>query len=150
MTTILRVTGTTSFPLASGTIDFTDAEVDDAVLLPFKNQVQSFSQEDDLTIYDVGPEHWIIDVTFVIENYTTLLKLSDVRDHGAPLTIYPSFRDDPTRAFEVLWLNPNEFVERLKRGYQVLGYAFTATFREPLGATCTPPAGDEYGNIGAS
>lgn len=139
MTTILRVTGTASFPLAAGTIDFTDAEVDDAVLLPFKNQVQSFSQEDDLTIYDVGPEHWIIDVTFIIENYNTLLKLSELREHGAPLTIYPSFRDDPTRVFEVLWLNPNDFVERLKRGYAVLGYAFNATFREPLGETCRPP-----------
>jgi len=144
---ILRVTGTTSFPLSSGTIDFTDAEVDDVALIPFKNQVQSFSQEDDLTIYDVGPEHWIIDVTFVIENYNTLLKLSDLRNHGAPLTIYPSMRDDPSRSFEVLWLNPNDFVERLKRGYQVLGYAFNATFREPLGVTCSPPS--EYGNIGA-
>lgn len=139
MTTILRVTGTTSFPLASGTIDFTDAEVDDAILVPFKNQVQSFSQEDDLTIYDVGPEHWIVDVTFVIENYNTLLKLSELRDHGAPMRLYPSFRDDPARVFEVLWTNPNDFVERLKRGYQVLGYAFNATFREPLGEGCRPP-----------
>lgn len=149
MTTILRVTGTMSFPLAAGTIDFTDAEVDDAVILDFKNQVQSYSQEDDLTIYDVGPVHYVIDVTFVIDNFATILKLADVKNHSAPLTLYPSFRDDPTRSFEVLWLNPNECVERLKRGYFVLGYAFTATFREPLGATCTPPS-DEYGNIGAS
>lgn len=148
MTTILRVTGTTSFPLASGTIDFTDAEVDDAVILDFKNQVQSFSQEDDLTIYDVGPIHYVIDVTFVIENYNTMVKLAELKNHGAPLTLYPSFRDDPARSFEVLWLNPNDCVERLKRGYFVLGYAFTATFREPLGTTCAPPS-NEYGNVGA-
>lgn len=139
MTTILKVTGTTSFPLAGGTIEFSDAEVDDVALLPFKNQVQSFSQEDDLTIYDVGPEHWIVDVTFVIENYNSLLKLSELRDHGAPMILYPSMRDDPSRSFEVLWTNPNDFLERLKRGYQVLGYAFSAVFREPLGSTCLPP-----------
>lgn len=139
MTTIVRITGTPDFPLAAGTLDFSDAEVDEATIVPFRQQVQSFSQENDLTIYNVGPEHWIVTVMFVIESYDTLLRLSELRNHQAPLTIYPSFRDDPTRQFEVLWTNPNDFLEQLRRGYQVLGYAFNAEFREPLGAVCRPP-----------
>lgn len=139
MTTIVRFSGNADFPLVGGMIDFTDAEVDEASFVPFRDQVQSYSQEGDLTIYNIGPEHWVVTVMFVIESYDTLLRLSELRDHQAPLTIYPSYRDDPTRAFEVLWTNPNDFVEQLRRGYQVLGYAFTAVFREPLGEVCRPP-----------
>lgn len=136
---IIRITGTTDFPLAATELLFTDAEVDDVTLVPFKNQVQSFSQEDDLTIYNVGPEHWVIAVTFIVDTYNSLLKFTELRDHDAPLLIYPSYRDDPTRVFEVLWTDPNNFQEKLKRGFQQLGYAFIATFREPLGEVCRPP-----------
>lgn len=139
MTTILRLEGTASFPLAAGTIDFSDAEVDDVELVPFRNQVLSYSQEDDLTIYNNGPEHWEITVTFVVDTFETLERLSLVRDHQAPLTLWPSMRSDPNRRFEVLWTNPNDLIERLRRGYMKLGYAFQAKFREPLGEVCRPP-----------
>lgn len=139
MTTIVRFTGTAEFPLPSGTVEFSDAEVDEVTLLPSRTQVQSFSQEDDLTIYNVGPEHWIIGVMFIIEGYETLLRLSELRNHQAPLVIYPSYRDDQSRQFEVLWTNPNDFLEQHRRGYQLLGSAFVATFREPLGEVCRPP-----------
>lgn len=139
MTTIVRFTGTADFPLPSTALEFSDAEVDEATVVPFRDQVQSFSQEGDLTIYNIGPEHWVVTVMFVIESYDTLLRLSELRDHQAPLIVYPSYRDDPTRQFEVLWTNPNDLVEQLRRGYQVLGYAFTAVFREPLGEVCRPP-----------
>lgn len=138
-TTILRLTGTSTFPLLAGTIDFSDAEVDDVELVPLRNQIQSFSQEDDLTIYNVGPEHWQITVTFILDAFDTLERLSEIRNHQAPLILYPSMRSDQTRQFEVLWLNPNDFVERLRRGYLQLGYAFQAVFREPLGEVCRPP-----------
>jgi len=137
--TIVRVAGTADFPLATGLVDFSEAEVDEVSIVPFRDQVQSFSQEGDLTIYNRGPEHWIITVMFVVESYDMLLRLSELRNHQAPFTLYPSYRDDPTRQFEVLWTNPNDFLEQLRRGYQVLGYAFVAEFREPLGEVCRPP-----------
>lgn len=141
MTTILKVTGTPSFPLAaSAALDFTDDEVDEVSLVPLRDQVQSFSQQGDLTIYNQGPPHWVLRVTFVIDTFETMLKLSEMRDHDAPLYLFPSFRDDPTRRFEVLWTNPNDFLERLKRGWVLLGHAFTADFREPLGDACRPPS----------
>lgn len=137
---ILVVRGTSEFPLPSASLEFTDDEVDGVELLPFRDQVESFSQQRDLTIYAEGPAHWVLRVTFIVDTQETLLKLSEMRDHDAPLTLYPSTRDDPSRAFEVLWRNPNDFVEKLRRGWQALGYAFTAEFREPLGTSCRPPS----------
>lgn len=139
MTTILRVTGTSAFPLAATLLDFSDLEVDEVEIVPERSQVHSLSQGADLTIYNEGSPHYVLRAVFIIDTLETLTKLSELRDHQAPLTLYPSFRDDPTRAFEVLWTNPNDLVERLRRGWQLLGYAFTAEFREPLGEVCRPP-----------
>lgn len=139
MTTILKVTGTTTFPLAAGTIEFSDAEIDGVDLVEFRRQVQSFSQGDDLTIYNVGQPHWEIIVTVILDSFETLVRLSELRNHQAPMTLYPSMRSDPTRRFEVLWTNPNDMIEKLRRGYLTLGYAFQMNFREPLGEVCRPP-----------
>lgn len=139
MNVVLKITGTSAFPLAAGEIEFTDREVDVVEIVPERNQTLSFSQSGDLTIYQNGQPHNVLAVTFIVETFQTLVKLSEIREHQAPLTLYPSMRDDDQRQFEVLWINPNDMVERLRRGFLVLGYAFVAQFREPLGEVCRPP-----------
>lgn len=138
-TTVLRITGTSAYPLAAGVLDFFESEVDDIDIVPFVNQVSVASQQDDVTLYDTGPAHYILSVIFIVDTYSTLQRLEDLRNHAAPILLYPSMRDDPDRVFEVLWMDRNNLTEKLKRGFQRLGYAFTATFREPLGEVCRPP-----------
>ena len=139
MIAIVRIDGTGDFPLFGGPYDFTEVEVDEVEVVPHEDLVEVFSQTRAMTIYRNGTEHFEIEIGFVIDNYETLLKLDDIRQHKAPLTVWPSFRDEPSVRYEVLWRNPNDFTQRLKRGWHRAGYTFTMRLREPLGAPCAPP-----------
>lgn len=139
MVSVVRFDGTGDFPLAGGPVDFVESEIETVNLWPDEDFEEVLSQEQDLTIYRNGPEHWIAEIVVIVDVYQTLEKLEDLRAHRAPLTVYPSYRDEPTLSFEMLWRNPSEARQRLRKGFHLAGYPITMKLREPLGEACRPP-----------
>ena len=137
--TLVRFTGTGDFPLQGGLVEFHDQEVGDVEIHPAQELTEVFSQERDLTIYENGPEHFEVSMIFIVDTWRTTQKLEALRQHRAPLLVFPSWLFESSFSIEMLWRNPNDFRTRLRKGYHQAGYTFTMRLREPLGDVCRPP-----------
>lgn len=123
-----------------GSLLFSDEEVDTLDVHPVRHQEQRETQAHDLVIYDKGDPHFEITVVFRIARYDSLLRLYEIFQLQDEFSLFPHLPDDAVTNYTVVWIDPNNFIERWRRGYPRANYTIEATFREPRGSVCVPPS----------
>lgn len=129
-----------SLDFVGATLLFSDEEINDIDIRPVQAIQLRETQASDLRVYYKGTVHFEIDVQFRIARYDTLLRLYEIFQLRDSLVIYPHYPEDQVTAYTVVWTNPNNFVERWRKGYPRANYVIEATFREPSGSVCVPPS----------
>lgn len=139
---ILRITHAS---LSGGQRLFTRDEVMHMDIVPLQEVEIQQVQSRDIRVYYNGGEHYVFTIEFAMVSISTLVKLNDIRDLQDTVGIYPFWFYDQVTTYDVVWINPDAFVETYYHGYPAAHdgadqYIIEVIFREPMGAVCIPPS----------